>query len=127
MLVVLLAASVAHADLLNHERLRAHGYRGYQRLEQTGLNLQGQRCDLLYLSRLFLHCPAELSKPVSIGKDVWLGANVVVLAGVEIGDGAVVAANAVVTKSIPCGAVVARIPAQLLYFRHNRDARKASV
>jgi hypothetical protein len=42
---------------LDDETLRAHGYRNYQRLQQTGLNLQGQRTDLLYLTRLFLNAP----------------------------------------------------------------------
>ncbi len=45
---------------------RAHSYRGYQRLEQTGLNLQGQRADLLYLVRLFLDTPLDLSGEVPI-------------------------------------------------------------
>ena len=46
---------------LNDESLLAHGYRSYQRLEQTGVNLQGQRTDLLYLTRLFLNCPTDHS------------------------------------------------------------------
>ena len=67
-----------------------------------------------------------IAKPVAIGRDVWLGTKVVVLAGVEIGDGAVVAANAVVTRNVPPLAVVAGTPAKLLYFRDERNAKKAA-
>ncbi|MEO8659881.1 MAG: glycosyltransferase family 2 protein, partial [Bryobacteraceae bacterium] len=50
--------------------------------------------------------------PVVIGKQVWIGRGVAVLAGVHIGDGATVGANAVVTKDVPAGAVVAGVPAK---------------
>lgn len=66
-----------------------------------------------------------VSEPVTIGKDVWLGTKVVVLPGVNIGDGAVVAANAVVTKNVPCCAVMAGAPAKLLYFRSERERAEA--
>lgn len=46
---------------LRDETLLAHGYRTYQRLEQTGINLQGQRTDMLYLTRLILNCPTDHS------------------------------------------------------------------
>jgi len=43
----------------------------------------------------------------TIGKNVLLGAGAKVLGDIEIGDGAMIGANAVVTKSIPAGAVIA--------------------
>ncbi len=58
---------------LNDDDLLAHGYRSYQRLEQTGINLQGQRTDLLYLTRLFLNCPTDHSAERHIEpQDVYL-------------------------------------------------------
>ncbi len=51
---------------LDDANCRNHGYRGYQRLEQTGLNLQGQRTDLDYLVRLFLNTPADLSRETPV-------------------------------------------------------------
>ena len=48
---------------------------------------------------------------VIIGKDVWVGANSTILPGVTIGDFSVVAAGSVVTKDVPCGCVVAGVPA----------------
>jgi acetyltransferase-like isoleucine patch superfamily enzyme len=52
--------------------------------------------------------------PVKIGHRVWIGENACILPGVEIGDGAIIGANAVVTKSVPSGAVVGGIPATVL-------------
>ena len=52
------------------------------------------------------------AKPVVIGQQVWIGRGACVLAGVSIGDHAVVAANAVVTRDVPAGAVVAGVPAR---------------
>jgi acetyltransferase-like isoleucine patch superfamily enzyme len=57
------------------------------------------------------------SAPIRIGNDVWLCRGCVVLKGVTIGDGAVVAANAVVTKDVPAGAIVAGIPARVVKWR----------
>jgi len=51
---------------------------------------------------------------VVLGKDVWLGARVIVLPGVTIGDGAIVGAGAVVTKSVPAGAIVVGQPARVV-------------
>ena len=42
---------------LNDENLLAHARKSYERLDQTGLNLQGQRTDLLYFVRLLLNTP----------------------------------------------------------------------
>jgi UDP-2-acetamido-3-amino-2,3-dideoxy-glucuronate N-acetyltransferase len=46
-----------------------------------------------------------------------IGSGAVILCGVEIGEGALVGAGAVVTKSVPAGAVVAGVPARLNYKR----------
>ena len=55
--------------------------------------------------------------PTKIGRDVWLGAAVTVLGGVDIGDGCVVGAGAVVTKSLPPGAIAMGVPALVKGFR----------
>lgn len=52
-----------------------------------------------------------------IGRDVWLGTGVTVLGGVSIGDGCVVGAGAVVTKSLPPGAIAMGVPAVVKRFR----------
>ncbi|SDT38292.1 acyltransferase [Actinoplanes derwentensis] len=57
------------------------------------------------------------SKGVTIGDDVWIGSHVVVLDGVTVGDKAVLAAGAIVTKSVPSGAVVAGNPARVIKWR----------
>jgi acetyltransferase-like isoleucine patch superfamily enzyme len=50
--------------------------------------------------------------PVRIGDYCWLGQNCVILKGVTIGSRAVVGANAVVTRSVPDGAIVGGVPAR---------------
>lgn len=52
------------------------------------------------------------ARPVTIGRDVWIGRGAMVLPGVDIGDRAVVGANAVVTRNVAPGAVVAGVPAR---------------
>lgn len=54
------------------------------------------------------------SMPVIIGDNVWLGQSATVLKGVTIGNGAIVAANAVVTKDVPAGCIVAGNPAKVI-------------
>src|SRR5262249_14415318 len=51
------------------------------------------------------------ARPVVIGDEVWIGRGVTVLSGIIIGDKATIGANAVVTKDVPAGAVVAGVPA----------------
>ena len=51
---------------------------------------------------------------VVIGDDVWIGARAVILPGVCIGHGCVVGAGAVVTRSLPDGAIAAGVPARLI-------------
>jgi acetyltransferase-like isoleucine patch superfamily enzyme len=54
---------------------------------------------------------------IQIEDDVWLGARVTVLDGVRIGRGAVIGAGAVVTKSIPAGAIAVGVPAKIIRYR----------
>jgi len=59
----------------------------------------------------------EINTGIDIGDDVWIGANSIILPGVKIQDGAIIAAGSVVTKSIPCNAIVAGNPAKLIKYR----------
>jgi len=49
---------------------------------------------------------ARVKRHPTIGNNVLLGAGSKIIGDIEIGDGAVVGANAVVTKSVPAGAVI---------------------
>lgn len=53
-------------------------------------------------------------RPTRIGDDVLIGAGARILGGVTIGDHAVVGAQAVVTRSVAPGAVVAGVPARVI-------------
>jgi acetyltransferase-like isoleucine patch superfamily enzyme len=66
--------------------------------------------------------PLRTRGGIVVEDDAWLGYGVVVLSGVRIGRGAVVGANAVVTRDVPDGAVVAGSPARVVRFRHELDA-----
>jgi len=54
------------------------------------------------------------NKQVIIGDRVWIGEFVSILPGVTIGEGSIVAANAVVTKDVPPGCIVAGAPARIV-------------
>jgi acetyltransferase-like isoleucine patch superfamily enzyme len=56
-------------------------------------------------------------KPVVIGYGADIGMNSSILPGVRIGQQAIVGAGAVVTQDVPDYAVVAGVPARVLYFR----------
>lgn len=58
-------------------------------------------------------------KGIKIGRDVWIGANSSILDGVTIGSGAVVGAGSVVTKDVPCHAIVVGSPAKIMRYRTN--------
>ena len=49
-----------------------------------------------------------------IGRRVMLGAGCIVLGDIEVGDDVTIGANAVVTKSVPAGCVVAGVPARII-------------
>jgi acetyltransferase-like isoleucine patch superfamily enzyme len=51
---------------------------------------------------------------VRIGNHCWIGAKAIILKDVELADGCVIAAGAVVTRSVPSGAVVGGVPARAL-------------
>ena len=57
---------------------------------------------------------------IELGNDCWLGANCIVLKNVKIGDGAIIAAGAVVTKSVPAGAIYAGVPARQIGTRSKK-------
>ncbi len=59
-------------------------------------------------------CRELVIESVEIGDGAWLGEGCVVLKGVSIGRRSVVGANAVVTKSVPDGCVVAGVPARFI-------------
>lgn len=53
------------------------------------------------------------ARPV-IGNRVDISAGAVIVGAITVGDGAVIGANAVVTKSVPPGAVAAGVPARIV-------------
>jgi serine O-acetyltransferase len=59
---------------------------------------------------------APNARPV-IGNGVEIGAGAVIMGDIHIGDGAIIGANAVVTRSVPAGAVMGGVPARLLRMR----------
>lgn len=62
------------------------------------------------------------AKSIVIGNEVWIGRGVTVLGGVTIGDRAIVGANAVVTRDVLPGAVVAGVPALPIRSRREQSA-----
>ena len=61
------------------------------------------------------------SHPVVLGHDVWIGHGAVVLPGVTVGTGAAVGAGSIVTRDVPCFAVVVGNPARVLRSRFPDD------
>ena len=53
-------------------------------------------------------------QPIVIGHDVWIGANVVMKRGVKIGNGSIIASNSVITKDVPCYAIVGGVPGKVI-------------
>lgn len=51
---------------LQDKNILAHAIKSYQRLDQTGLNLQGQRTDLLYFVRLLLNTPEDANVDLTL-------------------------------------------------------------
>jgi hypothetical protein len=54
---------------LKDEHLLAHARKSYERLDQTGLNLQGQRTDLLYFVRLLLNTPEKTEAEIPLAPE----------------------------------------------------------
>lgn len=71
---------------------------------------------VIYDTHFHQTVPGEVVEPapIRIEDDVWLGNGAMILPGVSIGRGSVVAARAVVTRSVPEGAVVAGVPAKVV-------------
>jgi maltose O-acetyltransferase len=72
----------------------------------------------------FARTGATWVAPVRIGERAFIGAEAVILPGVEIGADAIVAAGAVVTMSVPAGAIVAGVPAREVGTVPELDARR---
>lgn len=56
----------------------------------------------------------EIAGEINVGNNVFIGTRALILAGVSIGDDCIVGANAVVTKNIKNGSVVAGNPARVI-------------
>lgn len=52
--------------------------------------------------------------PIVVGNNVWLAAHVVIMPGRKVGNDAIVGSNAVVTKDVESGHVVAGVPASTI-------------
>jgi acetyltransferase-like isoleucine patch superfamily enzyme len=59
------------------------------------------------------------ANPILIGDEVWIGRGATILSGVTIGDKATIGANAVVTKDVQPGVIVAGVPAVPIASRKN--------
>lgn len=53
-------------------------------------------------------------EPTVVRRRASIGSGAVIMGGIEIGEGALIGAGAVVTRSVPAGAVVAGVPARVV-------------
>ena len=63
--------------------------------------------------------------PITIGSQAWIAARAVLAPGTSIGSGAVVALGAVVSGSVPAGAIVRGNPAVVIRQRHGSGPKPA--
>jgi acetyltransferase-like isoleucine patch superfamily enzyme len=61
--------------------------------------------------------------PTRVCRGASIGSGAVILGGVTVGPGALIGAGAVVTRDVAPGAVVAGVPARLLWMREQRGDR----
>jgi acetyltransferase-like isoleucine patch superfamily enzyme len=76
------------------------------------LSAEDRKDDVLDWARGVKNWSKVKIAPVRLERGCWVGFNAIILKGVTIGVGAIVAAGAVVTKSVPNGAIVAGNPAR---------------
>lgn len=69
----------------------------------------------------------RIERDVVIGNNVWIGARAMIMPGVAIGDECIVGAGAIVTKSLPKGAVAAGNPARVIGWRDGRPLTAADA
>jgi acetyltransferase-like isoleucine patch superfamily enzyme len=62
-------------------------------------------------------------EPVVVRHGADIGTNAVLLPGITVGRGAIVGAGAVVTADVPDFAIVAGVPARVLRYREDTNAR----
>lgn len=77
----------------------------------------GDDCIIHQNNTLVISRPDDLTGWPVIGDRVEIGAGAVIVGRISIGHDSVVGANAVVTKSVPPGAVVGGVPARIICMR----------
>jgi virginiamycin A acetyltransferase len=60
---------------------------------------------------------------IVIDDEVWIGNGAMILSGVHVGKGAIIAAGAVVTKDVAPYALVGGVPARMIKYRFDQEAR----
>jgi acetyltransferase-like isoleucine patch superfamily enzyme len=68
-------------------------------------------------------CDMRARGPIVIDDEVWIGQGATILSGVSIGKGAIIAAGAVVSKDVPPYAVAGGVPARIIKYRFDQNAR----